>query len=68
MPMGDTQNLQLGGDGVILHSAFGLVTDHAFVCLVGDFVDLARAWVLAIIFNAPIQVAVILVNSVSPAI
>ena len=49
MPIVDRHNLQLGGEGMIRHSAFGLVMDHAFACLVEDCADLQWAWVLAIL-------------------
>ncbi len=56
MPGGDQRNLQLGGEGVIHHKAQGRVMDHAFACLVGDFVNLQQVWVLAIVPHSTVAV------------
>ncbi len=49
MPMLDLHNSQLGGEGVIRNSAFILIADHAFACLIENCADLPWALVLAII-------------------
>ena len=44
-----------GGEGVIHNSAFGLMMDHAFACLIEDCAYLQRAWVLAIGYHMSVS-------------
>ena len=65
MPMGDWHNSQLSSEGVIPHSAFGLMRDHTFACLVENCADLPWAWVLAIMLSMCGQMGSLIPQNVS---